>query len=249
MLYATMTFWMLVIVFLAHGIYTLWTNLAKPRVINTVLLPGTLIAQLGHIVGLLITGGTVQDTTLIKDNKTAEPTTTPDPQPKIPVVGPIVVAMLPLLSCGFFVHLVLQTLGANIQTTAGEFLVRETLPKNLPEFWDLLRHTITVVEHITAAILNSNFHQWETWAFVYLIICLTVRMAPLPGSQRGAIGAILVLGALAAVIGLATQIPQEKIHQVWNLLSFSVAVLLFLMIVTLVVYGGVSRVKVFTQSK
>ena len=49
MLYAALTFWLLVIVFSAWGVYWLWGRLVKPRVVNTVLLPGTLVAQLGHV--------------------------------------------------------------------------------------------------------------------------------------------------------------------------------------------------------
>ena len=53
MLYAALTFWLLVVMFSAWGVHRLWSGLIKPRAVNFVLLPGTLVAQLGHVLGLL----------------------------------------------------------------------------------------------------------------------------------------------------------------------------------------------------
>ena len=66
MVYAAFTFWLLVIVLTAWGVHRLWSGMVKPKVLNTVLLPGTLVAQIGHVLGLLVTGATVTNTTLYK---------------------------------------------------------------------------------------------------------------------------------------------------------------------------------------
>ena len=73
MLYAALTFWLLVIVFCAWGVHALWSGLIKPRAVNTILLPGTLVAQLGHVLGLLITGNQVQNTALMSDDEDGKP--------------------------------------------------------------------------------------------------------------------------------------------------------------------------------
>jgi hypothetical protein len=44
MLYAALTFWLLIIVFSAWGVHTLLSQLIKPKVVNSILLPGTLVA-------------------------------------------------------------------------------------------------------------------------------------------------------------------------------------------------------------
>ncbi|MBN1513099.1 MAG: hypothetical protein JXB13_13880, partial [Phycisphaerae bacterium] len=72
MLYVAMTFWLLVIVFLAWGVHQIWSGMVKPRTVNSILLPGTLVAQLGHVLGLLVTGATVSNTTLYKDDESGE---------------------------------------------------------------------------------------------------------------------------------------------------------------------------------
>ena len=98
--YAAMTFWLFVIVFSALGVHKITCSLVRPKILNTMLLPGTLVAQLGYILGLLITGGTVNNTSLIKDDDSGEPQTGKDTETRIPVIGAIVVALLPMIGCG-----------------------------------------------------------------------------------------------------------------------------------------------------
>ena len=99
MLYAAMVFWLLVLVFAAYGTHQLWAGMMKPNVLNVVLLPGTLIAQAGRIVGMLVTGAQINNVALLTTadpNKSAKSKT---PKPKIPVVGSVLVALVPMLAC------------------------------------------------------------------------------------------------------------------------------------------------------
>ena len=111
MLYATLTFWLLVAVLTAWGVHHLWSGLLRPRTVNSILLPGTLAAQLGHVAGLLVTGATVTNTTLYKDDDSGAPEMTNDPKPRIPVVGSLIIGMLPLLSCALAIFFVTRYLG------------------------------------------------------------------------------------------------------------------------------------------
>ena len=52
MLYLALTFWLLVIVLTAWGVERLWSGMVRPKILNTVLLPGTLVAQIGLVLGL-----------------------------------------------------------------------------------------------------------------------------------------------------------------------------------------------------
>ena len=79
MLYAATTFWLMVIVFTAWGVHRIWTGLVPPKVVNAILLPGTLVAAVGHVVGLLVTGGTVNNTALIRNDESGEPQTDANP--------------------------------------------------------------------------------------------------------------------------------------------------------------------------
>jgi hypothetical protein len=244
MLYAAMTFWLLVIVLVAWGVHQLWSGMIKPRVVNSILLPGTLLAQLGRVMGTLITGGTVNNTTLMKDDDSGEPVTDSKIQPRIPIVGPILVAMLPLAACAAGVYLVSTKLGGSIVAQMSQQAVAQHLPQSLTAFWAMLRDTITLLERMVDATLHANLVNWKTLVFFYLVICLTVRMAPLPGNVRGALGAIILAGILVAVIGAATSGAAQVIRDNWTVLSLSVGVLLLLLIISLGIRGIIGLIRV-----
>lgn len=243
-----MTLWLVVIVFSALGVHRLWSGMIKPRTVNLILLPGTLVAQLGRVVGLLVTGGTVNNTALIKDDDSGEPQTGKEVKPRIPVIGPILVAMLPMLACATAIYVMSQYLGQDIQNRMSEENAPRELPTTVAAVWPLLRQAITLVERLVNATMNSPMKDWHTWLFLYLAVCLTVRMAPLPGTLRGAIGAIILLGAAAALYGTFSKSSESPslIHQSWPLITFCVATLLLLLMITLAVKGTVCLIKILS---
>ena len=250
MVYATITFWLLVIVFSALGVHRLWSSLIQPKVVNSILLPGTLVATLGHILGLLITGGTVENTSLVKDDESGEPQTGKDPKPKVPIIGAVVIALLPMVGCASAIYAASRYFGSPIlQAMTAEPGQQLWLPTSLPLFFELLRESLSLVERLVNVVWASDLTDWRTLLFLYLAVCLTVRMAPLTGNLRGALGAIFVTGVLAFLIGKATASTPEALAPTWPLINFSVAVLLFLLIVSLLITGAVKLAKtLFGQS-
>ena len=247
MLYATTAAWLMVIVLSAWGVHLLWSGMIKPRVVNVVLLPGTLVAQMGHVLGLLVTGATVNNTTLIKDDETGDPEQTPNAKPRIPFIGPVIIGMLPLVMCAVAIFAAARLLGGTTVhgMTAGQ--VSQSLPVTLSEFWETLRQQITLMESTLAAALQSDLHDWHAWLFVYLVICLTVRMAPFPGNVRGSLAAIVLLGALAAVTGSFLQQTRTVIENGWYILSLCVSTLLLLLLISLIVRGIVSLAQLLSK--
>jgi hypothetical protein len=84
---------------------------------------------------------------------------------------------------------------------------------------------------------------------MYLIVCLTVRMAPFPGTMRGTLGAILLLGLGSWVCGLLLPATSETIRNGWGVLSASVGALSFLLLASLAVRGVVSLIKLLAANK
>jgi hypothetical protein len=249
MLYAALTFWLLVIVFSAWGVHWLWSQLVKPRVVNTVLLPGTLIAQLGHVLGLLVTGNSVSNTKLMGDDEKGEPTSdTPDKQ-RIPVIGPVLVGLLPLVACAACLFLDAKLLGRNMLVREATPELPQSLPLTLSGVWELLRTTITVTENMLNAILGSDVLNWTNALFVYLAICLTVRMTPFEGNRRGAIGAILLSGLVIGLLGSVVAAVDGAVRSSWPVLNFAVGMLLFLLLLSLLVSGIVGLVRIFARSE
>jgi len=252
MLYAALTFWLLVIVFSAWGVYWLWGRLVKPRVVNTVLLPGTLVAQLGHVLGLLVTGNPVRNTKLMGDDEKGEPKSdTPETQ-RIPVIGSILVGLLPLVACTACLYAAARLLGGRVleELSGGAALsVSQDLPTSLSAMWELLRNSITVIENMLNAILRSDLLDWSTVLFLYLAVCLTVRMTPFEGNRRGAVGAIFLAGIAIAVVASLLGSVENFVLSSWPILSFAVGMLLFLLLFSLLVGGivGLARILVRNQ--
>ena len=204
MLYVAMTLWLMMIVLSAWGVYRLWSAMVRPRIINMLLLPGTLVAQLGHVVGLLVTGATVNDTTLYKDDESGDPGATQNAKPRIPILGHMIIGSLPLLACVLALVPATHYLGQGILGAMGSQEVAMVLPTSSAAMWNLLHEQIGIAESLASATGRAMPGTWELWLFLYLMICLTVRMAPLPGNLRGSLGAIALLGLLSALISLLT---------------------------------------------
>jgi len=248
MLYAAMTFWILVTVLTAWGVHRLWSGMVKPSVLNALLLPGTLIALLGHILGLLITGATVKTATLYKDDESGDPETTINPRPRIPIIGPLVIGLLPLLACGTAIYFAARYLGGAIMAHMSTPVVGPKLPTTLTGVFQMLRDHISLVESIVAATRAADFHHWKTGLFVYLLICLTVRMAPFVGTLRGAIGAIVVLGIGAGMIASLFDVADPRVQTGWSILNLTVAALSFLLLVSLLIRGGVGLFRLLSNN-
>jgi hypothetical protein len=243
MLYAALTFWLLVIVFAAGGVHRIWSSLIKPRTVNLLLLPGTLAAQLGYVLGVLVSGGTVNNTTVIRDDETAEPQQADNPRPRIPVVGSVLIGMLPLVACAVGLYFASERLGGQIVPPLQQHALAASLPQSLPRFWQLLRDLISLAEQAVDAVRAADMLQIRTALFIYLVICLTVRMAPFPGNLRGSVGAIFLVGLAGAILGTLTPATGDVIARGWPVLGFAVAALLVLLLISLCVLGVVELVR------
>jgi hypothetical protein len=117
------------------------------------------------------------------------------------------------------------------------------------EGWQLLRSSVDVMEDMLHAIMYSDLRDWRTLAFLYLAVCLTVRMTPFEGNRRGAIGAILLAGAVIWVAASISDALHGGILASWSLLSFVVGMLLFLLLLSLVVTGLVGFVRIMVKAE
>jgi hypothetical protein len=127
--------------------------------------------------------------------------------------------------------------------------VATSLPVSLAGFWQLLRDQITLAENALDAALSADTGNWQVWLFMYLVVCLTVRMAPFPGTMRGSLGAILLLGLGAWIIGMIVTSADEVIQSGWPIMSLAVAALSFLLLASLTIRGGIGLVRLVATNK
>lgn len=251
MLYASLIFWLLVIVFSAWGVHSLWSRLIKPRAVNTVLLPGTLVAQLGHVLGLLVTGNAVRNTALMGDDEKGDPQSEEPDKQRLPVIGSLVVGLLPLLACAGALYATAAFWGRSVidGISGAETAVAQELPHTLGGLWELLRNSISLMETIVNAIIHSDLPNWPTVLFLYLAVCLTVRMTPFEGNRRGALGAIMLSGVVIWIVASMASPVEGFVRTSWPLLSFTVGMLLFLLMLSLLVTGIVGLVKILARNE
>ncbi|MFQ5428864.1 MAG: hypothetical protein ACE5E1_01030 [Phycisphaerae bacterium] len=235
-----MAAWLTLIVLMAWAVHSLWTSIVKPKAVNAVLLPGTLVAQLGRIVGLLITGAKVNNTALMENDEKGEPATDPYYEPRIPVIGPVLVGLLPMLATGGAMVILLTRLGMPVVRAAPRDAVSMELPRTAAAFWDQLRAVITQAEGTLDALTHADMAAWQLGVFVYLMICLTVRMAPFTGNVRGHLGAALTTAGVLALAATVSPWPTEWIKGTWPLISLAVGWLVLLLMISLLARGAVS---------
>lgn len=238
MLFLSASIWVLMIVALAWAVDYQWSRMIKPRYVNIALLPGTLVATLGRIVGLLITGAKVNNTALMGDDDRGAPLTDAAYEPKIPVFGPVLIGFLPLLACGTAIYLVVNLLGEPIaQKVPVEKIAAET-PSTLDAFWSQSRSLIDLAEATCNAIRMADYDRWQTWAFVYLLMCLAVRSAPFPGNVKGHFAAIVAAGGIIWLTSTLSPAPGAIVEQSWPVLAVTLGWLLLLLFVSLIARGA-----------
>jgi len=243
MIYLAAAIWINVIVLMAWGIDYLWTRMVKPRYFNAALLPGTMVATLGRIVGLLITGAKVNNTALMSDDDQGAPQTDLQYEPKIPFFGPMLVGFIPLVAIGTAIYLLVMYLYEPLAQQLPVEKISAELPVSGAAFWDQLRHLIDLTEATYITLIKADYDNWQVCAAIYLMICLAIRSAPYRGNERGHFGAIATTAAIVALAGTVTTRPAELIEQSWPILVVTVGWLSLLLMGSLVARGIVAIVR------
>jgi hypothetical protein len=238
------TCWSLVVVLTALGVHRMWCGIVRPRIIDAVLLPGTLLARLGYVLGLLITGGAVRNVRLLSDEDGGDGDPGGDHQTRVPVVGPVIVALLPLAVVVFAIHLTLSALGGPLQSRMDALAIDPAPPRAVAGIWQVLRDQITLVESLVSAIGALDIMSWRSWVLMYLLICLVVRIAPGTGCLRGALGGIILMGVVTGVANLLLQRQLFSMDIAWRILGVTQATALLLLLIGLLVRGTISLVRI-----
>jgi hypothetical protein len=241
MVYAAACVWLMVIVMLAWGINSLWLSMARARTLSVALLPGTAAAYLARTIALLFTGATFAEGP--KDGAGKPESTETCLQPKMPMAGPIIVALVPLFFLGILLYLLVLHLGTAVVSQLPADPISRKLPLDLAAFWEQLRALVTLCEKTLDAIRTTEVTRWQTALFAYLMICLTVRLAPLPGNLKGHILAIILLTIAAVLAGTLTPRLEEAIAGLWPLLCLTVGWLLLLLMASLMAKAAVSSAR------
>ena len=243
MTYVMLAFWLLVMMFTAQGVYRLWTGMVQPRWVNAALIPGTLLAQLGYVTGTLLTGGTVSDVTLFGDQD-GQPRQGGSTGTRWPMLGATVAAVAPLVLCAAGIGLAVKYLGGSAIHPLFTETLSKAFPSTIGSFWEMLRDVVALTERTLGGLFNVDLFNWRAFLFVYLLICLSVRLGPLPNHSRPAMIAIGLMTIVVAVCGSLFAGVRAYLETVWLLLSLVVGVLMLLLVISLLIRGGIALTRI-----
>lgn len=244
-IYAAFTLWQLLILFTGIGVYRLWAKIAPQRYIDWALLPGTLVSEMAYIFGCLITGGEVRRARLLPGSpggKAGGASAGTETAGGVKVLGPIVASLLVVVACTAAILLLRKWLGQQIVETfcfSPAARLPEELPRSADRFWDQLGLQISLLRRMCQTWADLHWTNWRAPLFVYLTACLAVRMGSTNKPVRPTLAAAVLLAALIGLIGLISERFHHLMSDVWPLLTYIWASLLFLLAVTLVLNGAV----------
>ena len=146
-------------------------------------------------------------------------------------------------------YLVIAYLGPAIVAQLPVDQIPPSMPLSLTACWEQLRRLITLSESTLNAVRSADIASWQILLFVYLMICLTIRMAPSPGNVRGHVGAIVILGAIAALAGSVWEAMPQLILRAWPLLALSIGWVLLVLLATLLACGIIQTTRLILHTE
>jgi len=240
------------------GIYKLWAGLVRPAWVNWALLPGTIVSEMAYIFGCLITGGEIRRAKLMdsgggkgagKGDGAGSGAPATEATPKLKFIGPTFASLLAIIACGVAIVLVNKWLGGAVIEPFKEALsaapsaeIPKFLPESWPGFWDEASRQIYLIQRTCETWGQLAWSNWRVPLFVYLAACLSIRLAPAKREVRAMLAAVVLVAGGIAAAGLISTKFDGLIKDLWPLLSYVWASLLFLLTVTLLIRAVVSLV-------
>ena len=266
MIYVTMTFWLLLILFAGIGVYRLLGQFGKPKWVDWALLPGTIVSEMAYIFGCLITGAEVRHAKLIRSESpssgrgsrgsSSSPQAT-EATPKLKMVGPTIAALIAIVGCMAAILIVHALLGEPIMEQfidsdtagSGESMLAKSIPTTWDGFWTSLRGQVDLVRRMCETWAFSDWLAWRAVLFIYVALCLSIRLAPVSRPVRPTLAAAIVVSVLIALAGMLSNRFKTLVTDLWPLLTYVWASLLLMLLLVLLLRGIVSLVKVLAGKR
>ena len=257
-MYAAFAVWMLLLVFMGMGVYKLWSRLVPAAWVNWVLLPGTIVSEMAYIFGCLITGGEIRRAKLLISPRTAggrrrpgdDSAPTTEATQRLKVLGPLIASLLSIVACGAAIVLVHSLLGEPViesfYLVDGLFSVtylEKSLPSGWAAMWDQLGRQLDMLRRMCETWGEVDWLDWRVPLFVYLAACLSIRLTPVGRDLRFTLGAAVIFVDLIAGVGVLSDRFTHLVEDIWPLLTYVYATLLFLLTLTLTLQGAVFLVR------
>ena len=130
--------------------------------------------------------------------------------------------------------------------SGGQGLLPREIPTSANAFWDQAVIHVHLLRAMGRTWLNVRWIDWRVPLFVYLTLCLSIRLAPVRRSLRATLAAIVATAAIIALLGLWSKFDQLMLD-LWPLVTYVWASLMLLLVLSLIVRGTVSLVQALAK--
>jgi len=255
-IYAAFATWLILALFLGYGIGWLLAGLVRPKWLNWALLPGTIVSEMAYIFGCLVTGGEVRHARLMDAGDAAGNGRKGAPSGTqagggLKLVSPLVASLLSIAACGAGILAAHSLLGKPVIREfllSGAPLQMPDLPRDLPTTYDGLWYRLSVQVQLLRGMCDTwgrlKWLDWRVPLFVYLSLCLAVRLAPPRRPVRPHLAAAAAVAGVIALIGAMSERFTTLVADLWPLLTYVWSLLLFVLVAALLVRGAVALVRV-----
>jgi hypothetical protein len=241
MIHLAFAIWMMLILLMGMVLYRLWTRLLGHRLVDWLLLPGTVVSELAYANGLLLMGRPAAGGIISHAGNSYAPGQVPTGKYAWAVSA--IASLVALIGSCAVAVLVAKSLGRGVLV---HFVLpwNETLPTELPRDLRFLSQQGRLVGLLARSLWQQDWLDWRTGAFVYLSICLAVRLGVVRHDWRVALasGAGL-LGLLAGLGALGVDVA-GPMEDAWPLLSYIWTLLLSLLALTLLIRGAIDAMHI-----
>lgn len=246
MIYVAFSIWMFMVLLVGMGLYRLWTRQFGHRLVDWILLPGTACSELAYANGLLLLGRPAAGGIISTTGNSYAPGQVPTGQFRFLVS---MFASLTGLGGGCIaLCLVAKSLGGPILLTFALGGSEASLPVEIPHNIAILGEQWRLLSFFGKTIIQQDWTNWRTPVFIYLTICLAVRLGVIRHDWRAAlITNAAALGVLCGLHTLGVVDIESSLKHAWPLLTFIWAMLLGMLVLTLVIRGLVDLVRIIRK--
>jgi hypothetical protein len=256
--YLALIVWLLLIILMGMGVYELLARLLRPAWVNWLLLPGTIVSEMAYILGCLITGGEVRSKIIPSGGGSGGaggggggkggggPAT--ESKGGMKFISPMVASTLAIFACAAAVVVLHSALGKPVIRQFPLEVPQQQLPTSWGGFWSLLHYQVSLLQHTVDALGGLPWLDWKVPLFVYLSICLAVRLAPSRRPVRPTLAAAACVAVLIALAGLISSQFRGLTYDIWPLVTYVWAMLLLVMCASAATIGITRLVKAVAGS-
>jgi len=227
---------------MSFGIKKLWSKYLKSKVLKTFLFPGTVVHDLSHALLCLVTGTTIKDLNIFKQ----EDGGLQYDKPKVPILFDFFIATAPIFGCASAIVLISLVLGNPIR-------VDETLSKevtfSIKAVFDYAKDFLDVIWLTLNEFRDRGFRTISSTIFIITSIIFTVSMAPHKGDIKYIVLGFLIIGSglfgleLIGISLLGNKWWDNTLDSTWIITTYVISILLTVLFITTIIVGIIKAFK------